>query len=200
MRFFLIAISFCGLSFAQSAQSHMMKARAAICDKNYAAAKTSLDAALASDPNNAEAQLLFVATLCYQKKQPDAKTFASSKTASGTSTLLDAQVALFSRDVSLAKDILNKRLQKGDDYLTRYLLGYSGVLERKTDDALKHLKRAYELNSSHPETLFLLGDLYRAKDQVSDVAIYWSKYLELVLPGNGCSSYVHDYLARAGGR
>lgn len=186
--------------FSQSTQEHLAKARSAICDKSYQTARTALESALAQQPGNLEAQLLYVSTLCYQKKQADAKQYSAQKASSEAATLLDAQVALFARDVATARRLLDGRRQTHDDYLTRYLLGYTLVVERKPDEALTHLKRAYEMNPSHPETLFLLGDLYRAKDQVSEVALYWSKYLEFMPPGNNCTNYVHDYLKRVGGQ
>ncbi|MCB1045309.1 MAG: hypothetical protein KDC35_20375 [Acidobacteria bacterium] len=195
MRMLIGLCCFSGLIWAQNP---LMEARSNICDKNYGAAKSVLEGYLATDPGNQEAQLLLVSTLCYMKQQSTAKQFAAQK--AGTSTLLEAQVALFERKVPEAKKLLEARLGKEDDYLARYLLGYALVLERKSDDALVQLKRAYALNNRHAETLFLLGDLYRAKDQVTEVATYWTAYLEVVPGNNGCTSYVRDYLKRAGGQ
>lgn len=188
---------------AQSPAELIKQGRALVCDRKYAEAQNAFESALVAAPGNLEATIGKIDALGYLRKLSDVEAFIASQFASdpAKATIAGAYLKIWKRDYDgAAADLKNVAADGGDAYLVAYLSGYIQFIKKNWDQAIPQLEKAIQLNQSHSQSYFLLGDVYRIKDDAEKVTRYWGKYLEMVPKGNSCTDYVNDYLLKIGGR
>jgi len=181
----------------------LKKGRALVCDREFGDAGNTFDLALASAPENLEAAIGRIDAFGYTRKISDAESFVKTQFASSPekAKITGAYLKIWKRDYDgAAADLNGVTPAQGDAYLVAYLKGYIQFIKKNWDGAIPHLEESLTLNPVYSQAYFLLGDVFRIKDDAEKVTEYWGQYLEMVPKGNACAQYVNDYLLKIGGR
>lgn len=192
----------CTLAWGQSAVDLARQGRAKACDKDYAQALSLFEQALAKDSACVEAVLGKIDASGYQRKLDQAKQWVAGFPAdSALRTLAEAHIKIWERNLDGAMTQLETlRDDPVVGFAAMYLMGHIKFMKREWDQSITLLQSAQKKSPENTDILFLLGDVYRVKNDASQVTEFWSRYLELSPKGNACHDYVNDYLLSMGGR
>ena len=166
---------------------HLEEASRYAVDKKYQEAEKAYDEILKEYPENLEAHIGKMNVLRGLKKTDEA--VAYGKNAGGTSKTETLALHLFSGinhlyakefDAALAAFAKGSEQFPDDCYLADYYQGYIHFLNRRYDAAVPFLEKALKGNPDYPETYYLLGDIYLARNDKAKVLTYWNGYMERV--------------------
>lgn len=181
-------------------KSELAIGRSMIFDRNFNKALTHFEGLLAKEPNNLEAILGKIDALQGMGKTTEAGAFMQNKGASTADSLAaQAYLKMWQRDIPGAKSGADQALQQDPDhYMALYLKGYIAFREKKLDEAESLLKRSISANPNYSESYYLMGDIYRAKNDLTNLLKNWNKYLEMIPKQGSRFEYVNSMVQKLG--